>query len=77
MMNSKTYCVVLFPGMLRCSGRRVRLQRRAGEPAGGLMQSGCMGPERADGGGASLLLLRRQPACPQLPRRLPPATNRA
>lgn len=71
MMNSRKFCVVLFPGMLRCSGRRMRVDRRTSDPAYGVTKSGCLGGKSTTLSQASLHLQRGYMACPQAVRRRP------
>lgn len=71
MMNSRATCVVLFPAMLRCSGRKAQLERTASDPVYGV-QTNCMPSGSASMQRAFLLLKRGDGSCPHSARRRAP-----
>lgn len=73
MMNSRTTCVVLFPGMLRCSGRKAQLEQTANDPVYG-EQASCMRSGTASMQGAFLSLKRGVP-CPRSARKRAPEAS--
>ena len=76
MINSRMTCVVLFPGMLRCSGRKAQLEQTANDPVYGV-QSSCMRSGSA-GMQRGFLTLRRgyAPCTHSARKRAPEASNR-